>query len=151
MADTPSCLEGDILVATVPSGRLRYIVKVRILPLQLKNKKTMRIEFQIKAPDFQKMREEMEEEHGEGYEEALDLNKILSGEQPMKKIPITYKRWALELGDISHFGEEDDEHVEVRTSMGAFSIRIDYDVFKQIYTTATNMGIKTMSDFKLSR
>jgi len=111
----------------------------------------MRIEFLVKSPDFQKMREDEEEKLGEGYEEAIDFSKVLSGEQELKKIPMTYRRWALELNDIGHFGQEDDDHVEVRTNLGAFSVRIDYDIFKQIYTTATNMGIKTLADFKLSR
>ena len=110
----------------------------------------MKIEFLVKSPDFQKLREEAEEEHGEGYEEAIDLNKILSGEG-IKKIPITYRPYAIDMADIAVFGKEDDEHVEVRTSTGGFSLRIDYDIFKQIYTTATGIGIRSLNDFKLTR
>jgi len=111
----------------------------------------MRIEFQVKSPDFQKMREEYEETEGEGFEEGIDINKIISGEQSMKKIPITYRRWPIELNDIGQWGQEDDDHVEVRTTYGSFSLRIDYDVFKQIYQTATATQIKSLADFKLVR
>lgn len=110
----------------------------------------MKIEFLVKSPDFQRLREQEEEEHGEGYEESLDLNKLLTGEG-LKKIPITYRPYAIEMKDILTFGKEDDQHVDLRTSSGAFSIKIDYDVFKQIYTTATGDGVRSLRDFKIVR